>query len=229
MTAVAYDKGAAFLRTIEEAVGRERFDAFLRAYFDAHAFEPMTTERFLAYLDRELIRGDEALRARIRPEEWAYGTGLPDNVPPVSSEAFARVEAEAEAFANGTPPADLDTAGWSTHEWLHFFQSLPEALSDEQLRSLDEAFDLSASGNSEVLFAWLMAAVRNEYAPALPALERFLTTQGRRKFVRPLYAALAETAWGRPHALRIYRQARPLYHSVTANSVDEILGVPSGS
>jgi aminopeptidase N len=228
MTTIAYDKGATFLRTIETAVGRERFDAFLRAYFDQHAFQPMTTEGFLAYLDRELIQGDEALRARIQPEAWAYGTGLPDNAPPVEAAAFARVEAQAGAFAAGTAPADLDTEGWTTHEWLHFFESLPDALTAEQLRSLDEAFGLSASGNSEVLFAWLETAIQNRYEPALPALERFLTTQGRRKFVRPLYQALAATEWGRPHALRIYRQARPTYHSVTTNSVDAILGAPEG-
>jgi aminopeptidase N len=33
-------------------VGRERFDAWLRAYFDRHAFQPMTSARFLADLRR---------------------------------------------------------------------------------------------------------------------------------------------------------------------------------
>ncbi|HYE96901.1 MAG TPA: M1 family metallopeptidase [Rubricoccaceae bacterium] len=228
MTAVAYDKGATFLRVIERAVGRGRFDAFLRRYFDEHAFQPMTTEQFLAYLDRELIRGDAALRARIDPEAWAYGPGLPANAPPVHAEAFARVEAQAEAFTAGTAPAALATQGWTTHEWLHFFQSIPDTLSADQLRSLDQAFRLSQSGNSEILFAWLMKAVQNQYEPALPAVERFLTTQGRRKFVRPLYQALAATDWGRPHAQRIYRQARPTYHAVTAGSIDAILGAPGG-
>ena len=41
-------KGALFLRTLEEAVGRERFDKFLRAYFDTFAFQPMSAERMLA-------------------------------------------------------------------------------------------------------------------------------------------------------------------------------------
>jgi aminopeptidase N len=229
MTAVAYDKGAAFLRTVETAVGRERFDAFLRSYFDAHAFQPMTTEGFLTYLDRELIAGDAELRARIMPEEWAYGTGLPANVPPVESEAFRWAAGYAENAS--ADPAVLPTvpwASWSTQERLHFLRSLPAELSDDQLAAFDEAFGLSASGNSEVLFAWLEVAIRNEYEPALPAVERFLTSQGRRKFVRPLYAALAATDWGRPHAERIYRQARPTYHSVTANSVDAILGAPGG-
>jgi len=48
--------------------------------------------------------------------------------------------------------------------------------------------------------------------------------RGRRKFVRPLFAALMEQGeWGRAHAIRIYRIARPGYHSVTSGSVDAIV------
>ena len=39
-TSVPYDKGAAFLFTVESVVGRERLDAFLRGYFDRNAFGP---------------------------------------------------------------------------------------------------------------------------------------------------------------------------------------------
>ena len=73
-------------------------------------------------------------------------------------------------------------------------------------------------------WAWLMIAVRHRYEPALPSLERFLTTQGRRKFVRPLFTALMEQGeWGQAHARRIYRLARPGYHPVTSGSVDAIV------
>src|SRR3546814_12665334 len=41
---IAYDRGATFLRTIEQAVGREKWDAYLEAYFDRHAFQPQTSE-----------------------------------------------------------------------------------------------------------------------------------------------------------------------------------------
>ena len=227
MTTVAYDKGAAFLRHIELAVGRATFDGFLRSYFDRHAFQPMTTEAFLAELDREVIRGDSALRQRIRPEAWVYRGGLPDNVAPVESEAFVRAAAQADAFANGGAPAELTTSDWTTHEWLHFMGALPRSIPTERLRSLDEAFGFTETGNSEILFSWLRIAIRNRYEPALPALERFLTTMGRRKFVRPLFEDLAATEWGRPIADRIYARARPGYHSVTANCVDAVLGVPA--
>ena len=44
---VPYEKGALFLRMLEETVGREKFDAFLRAYFDDNAFQSMSTEEFI--------------------------------------------------------------------------------------------------------------------------------------------------------------------------------------
>src|SRR3546814_415350 len=60
MSSIAYDKGAAFLRTIDRAVGRQRFDQWLRGYFDRHAFQPITSALFLADLRQHLIQGDEA-------------------------------------------------------------------------------------------------------------------------------------------------------------------------
>jgi aminopeptidase N len=223
MTAIAYDKGAAFLRTIERVVGQERFDAFLRQYFDEHAFEPMTTARFLDYLDEHLLAENPAWRAAIRPEAWVYEPGLPSNIAPVASEAFVVVEGEVERFVEGGSPEILPTAGWSTHEWLHFLRSLPRDLPEERLRALDGAFGLSEGRNSEVLFEWLRLAIANRYEPALPALRDFLIRQGRRKFLQPLYEDLAETDWGREMAMEIYRQARPTYHAISRNSIDEVL------
>ena len=224
MTEIAYEKGATFLRTLEEAVGRERWDAYLRSYFDRHAFRPMTTAEFLADLRANLVRGDRALEERLRLEEWVYGTGVPANAVVRRSDAFTRVEAQAARFTGGTPAAQLATAGWTTQEWQHFLGALPQTLTAAQLADLDRAFGLSRQGNSEILFAWLMMAVRNRHEPALPALEQFLTGQGRRKFVRPLFAALMEQgAWGQAHARRIYAKARPGYHPVTSGSVDAIV------
>ena len=51
----------------------------------------------------------------------------------------------------------------------------------------------------------------------MPALERFLTSQGRRKFLRPLYEDLMTTAWGTAEAHRIYQRARPTYHAVVGH------------
>ena len=223
MTTIAYDKGAAFLRMLEVSLGRERFDAYLRSYFDRYAFESMTTAEFLADMRARLLNGDDALYRRLRIDEWVYGPGLPDNVPVPQSDAFAKVEAQASAFARGTPAASLATTDWTTQEWQHFLGALPDTMSVTRLADLDRAFGFTNTGNSEVLFAWLRIAIANRYEPAMPALERFLTSQGRRKFLSPLYTDLMATSWGKEMAQRIYAEARPLYHSVSTTTLDAIV------
>ena len=222
MTDIAYEKGATFLRTIEKAVGRPRWDAYLRGYFDRNAFQPQTTAGFLADLRANLIQGDAALEARIGIDGWVYQPGLPDNAVHIRSTAFPAVDAQATAFAGGAAAPKLAWKGWSTPERVRFLNSLPRQLTPAQLADLDAGMGLSGQGNSEVLFAWLQLAVANRYEPALPALETFLTGQGRRKFVAPLFASLwAQGDWGQPIARRIYAVSRPLYHAVTRDTVDK--------
>jgi aminopeptidase N len=220
-TDIPYEKGAAFLQTIESVVGRPRLDAFLRDYFDAHAFQPMTSDWLIALFTERLFQGDEAARVDVRA--WIFAPGVPATAPVVRSDAFAAVDRQIAAWTAGATAASLQTADWSTHEWLHFLRGLPAEIPRARLDDLDRTFHLSERGNSEILFAWLEMAIANRYAPAFPSLEHFLTSQGRRKFVRPLFEALVKTPWGREMAVAIYAKARPTYHYVTANTVDQIL------
>jgi leukotriene-A4 hydrolase len=225
MNAIAYDKGALFLRTIEQTVGRERFDAYLRGWFDRHAFQPATSELFLADLRAHLIRSDAALEERLMLDEWVYEPGLPANAARPDPEAFAEVDRAVRTFAEGGAVAAVPYAGWTTAERLRFLNALPRRMDRGRLAALDRAFGLTQSGNSETLFAWLQLALANRYEPAVPAAERFLTSMGRRKFVAPLFETLVgQGEWGRAHAERIYARARPTYHSVTSGTVDRTLG-----
>ena len=117
----------------------------------------------------------------------------------------------------------MRTEQWSTQEWQHFLDVVPPSLTRQQLDDLNATFRLNERGNSEILFSWLRIAIRHRYEPAFPALERFLTTQGRRKFLRPLYEDLMKSDWGRPMAVKIYDKARPLYHSVSTATLDPII------
>jgi aminopeptidase N len=221
---VAYDKGALLVRTIEIAVGRERFDRWLRGYFDRHAFTSLTTDEFLADLRAHLIAGDAALESRLQLGEWLERPGIPSGAARPASDTLKRVEQQAAAFEQGTPAGALQTSAWTTQEWQHFLGSLPSRLFPAQLAALDRSFGFSRSGNSEVLFAWLRISIRHRYEPAMPALERFLTSQGRRKFLKPLYEELMAADWGKAEAKRIYAAARPGYHAVATTTLDPIVG-----
>ena len=224
---IAYEKGAAFLQTIEAVVGRDRLDKFLRDYFDHFAFQPMSSDRMLAYMKQKLLSDEEA--QKINVQAWIYEPGIPANAPPIKAEAFTAVESQVDAWKGGAASTTLDTKSWSTQEWLHFLRSLSDTIPQDRLADIDKTFKLSSSGNSEILFAWLKIAIANRYEPAFPALENFLTSQGRRKFVAPLYADLAKTDWGKAMAMRIYARARPTYHSVSVGTIDKTLNWPGSS
>jgi len=213
-----YWKGSLLIRLLEEIAGRQRWDHFLREYFDANAFKPMTTARFVEILKDKLpdvaAKGDLAA--------WIHGPGFPANCPVPRSSAFTSVEAEAKGFAAGAAVTAVPLATWSTQERLHFIRSLPK-LNLDQMTALDTAFHFSASGNSEILAAWLLKSIQENLRPAFPALEKFLTTQGRRKFLKSLYSELAKTPDNLTWARRVYAVARPTYHPVSQSAIDEIL------
>jgi len=226
LTDIPYEKGAAFLRTIEIAVGRERFDAWLKGWFARHQFAPVTTSLFLADIREHLIKGDAALEAKLMLDLWVNQPGIPANLAPADPAVFADVDVAVTAFAAGTSPDPAAWARWTTDERLRFLTRIDRKQPLDRLEALGRQFGLARAGNNELRFAYLDLAVANRLDPAIPALEDFLMTQGRRKFVRPLLTALAEDPqWGRPIALRVYPKARPLYHPVTTRDIDKLLGV----
>ena len=87
---IVYDKGSIFLRTIERAVGRERFDAWLRAYFDRHAFQPMTSARFLADLRENLIARRPVARTGPQARPVGLSAGPARQCGPAGSGGFRR-------------------------------------------------------------------------------------------------------------------------------------------
>ncbi len=222
MTGVPYQKGAAMLRRLEHIVGRPRFDAFLRSWFDAHSFQSVSTAVFEQWLQDHLLGDDPAARAQIDLANWIHGPGLPADAPVPVAHAFAAVDTAKDAvLAARTAQALPPMAEWCTQQWLRFLAAIPA--DRDLLATLDQARNFTSSGNSEILTRWLQLAIAADYQPAMPRLEQFLLQVGRRKFLKPLYEALLRAPNGAARAAAIYRQARARYHPVAVRTLDELL------
>lgn len=221
---VPYLKGELLLDNLEQAFGRSRFDEFLKSYFNEFAFQSITTEEFLEYLNANLLEKYPGTINADQIEQWVYQPGLPDDIWIPYSAAFERVDEQINDWLNGAVPASgLETKQWSTHEWRHFLQSLPEELSRQQMEDLDTTFGLTGTGNNYILKDWLLHSIRNDYEPAYVRLEWYLNTFGRVIYVTPLYAELAKTDRGRIMAEQIFEEARAGYHPLTIAAVSRTL------
>lgn len=222
-SAITYDKGALFLRTIEGIVGRARLDGYLRSYFDRYAFQPMTTQGFLADFRAHVVQGDAALEARLMLDQWAYEPGIPGNAVEPHASAFEQVAAAVQAFTDDSALPEA-WPSWNTFQRQRFLQTLPRQLPTARLDALQRTLQLNTIGNMEVRFDWFALAIPNGYRAAGAAIERFLSEQGRGKFVRPTYRALMDQgAWGQALARRTYAHARRTYHPIVQAGVDRIV------
>lgn len=225
MTDIAYEKGAHFLLMLEQLAGREKFDAFLRKYFDDHKFQSMTTDAFITYLKTNLL---EPNQINVNLDEWIYGPGLPENCPVTVSERFREIDADVQSYLKAGDPSSFDPKEWSTHEWLHFIRALPKTINPDWLRNLDTKYALKSSGNSEIQAAWYELGILAGYGKdILPEVRAFLVEVGRRKFLTPIYTALIQSGM-KAEAQSIFDEAKANYHSVSSNTIQGLLTKSNG-
>jgi aminopeptidase N len=237
---VPYEQGALFLTFLEAKFGRDALDAFLRRWFDSHAFQSATTDQFLTFLRENLIkqRPDAVTEAQL--QEWLHSEAVPAFAVLPKSDAFDKVEAARDAWLKGGPLEALAStaASWSTQEWIHFVDSLPRPstvaqgapsklegrkMDAAQLSALDNRFKLTGTRNSEIAHVWYRLAIANHYTPAYGPMEDYLLRIGRRKLILPLYRDLTATPDGLLLAKKIYEKARPGYHPLAQSAIEEVL------
>ncbi len=221
---VVYTKGAWFLRTLESRFGRDRFDAFLRSYFDHFAFQSIDTTQFADYLKSELLDKDPGKISDAEIHAWLHESGIPANAPVPDSPRFAQLDQLRGKFVAGTLTADqLDASAWRSQEWSYFLDQLPPRLTLDQLQALDAAWHLTGSRNAVIALRWYRLTIASGYAAANPQLREYLLHTGRISLILSLYKALAQTPDGKAFAREVYAQAKPLYHVFTRQLVEKAL------
>jgi len=222
MNSIAYDKGYLFLRTLEETVGRDQFDAFLKQYFKEHAFSTMTTEKFVTYLNTNLL---EKNKISFNTDEWVNQPGIPQNQAVITSEKFKNVDHILQEFIVESKFDKEVTKDWTPQEWVHFIRNFPATMTVEQMKTLDDILNLTNSSNSYIQMVWYEQALNHDYhgKNVDAKIEEFLTSVGRRWYVETIFKAFKRNN-KMEDALKIYEKSRPNYHSVTVKTIDDLLG-----
>lgn len=219
---IPYEKGYAFLQTIEAAVGRKQFDTFLTNYFNDHAFQSINTEAFVAYINKNLIKGDKVLADKIKLNDWIYKPGIPSNIITPVSEDFNAIDAIQKTWRK-TGIKGLSQKIKSSNEKQHFIDYLPNDLTVKEMTEIDKEWNFTNSGNFVVKRQWFIIAIQHQYKVAYPAIENFLTSYSRTYSLTPLYKEMIKTTEGKVWAKQIYAKAKPGYHATTVEALEKIL------
>ena len=219
---IPYEKGYALLQTIEAAVGRKQFDTFLTNYFNDHAFQSINTESFVAYINKNLIKGDKGLADKIKLDEWIYKPGIPSNIINPVSEDFNSIDVIQKTWRK-TGIKRLSQKIKSTNEKQYFIDYLPEDLTATEMTAIDKEFNFTKSGNFVIKRQWFIIAIQHQYKAAYPAIENFLTSYSRTYSLTPLYKEMIKTSEGKVWAKQIYANAKSGYHATTVEALEKIL------
>ncbi len=227
MTSIAYVKGAFFLKTLEQKVGRELFDKFMNSYFKSYAFHTITTERFEDFLNKQLLKPNHI---SFNTKEWLYKEGIPKNCVKIVSPRFEVVQKLADDFAQGKDifkvkkkKNKITRDKYITQEWLAFIRRLPAKMNPELMRKLDEHLNFKGCGNAEIMTEWYVLGINSGYKDIRPDMEKFLLKVGRRKFLAPIYSTLAKYPEDKEWAQAVFVKAKPHYHFVSSSTVEGLL------
>jgi hypothetical protein len=218
---VPYEKGFLLVTLLEQTVGRDKFDGFIREYIDHFSFTSITTQQFEAYFESKF----PGTLAEVNGEAWIHGPGIPANSPAFKSDALDEINALAAGWSDGVRPDPQKAVDWSADLWQIFLQALPKTMPLKDCRWLDETFDLSNRKNTEILANWLEIAATSAYEPTFERIEQFLGSMGRMKFLKMLYVALSKNEITLNLGKRILDKNAESYHPLGKGTAQRALGL----
>lgn len=241
---IPYEKGFYFLYYLQEVVGKEAFEGFMKEYVQRFQYKTLSSEDFKADFLAHFA-GNPAVDA-IDWATWFTKPGMPpvensyDHSLATASYELAKVWHTADVMGIGgaAPPAAsaADTAGWSSQQTVAFLDKLAEyramtPLHPSTARRMNDLYALDASSNSEIRCSWYLLCIKAGDGSVLPRVTAFLKEQGRMKFLRPLYRALFNSGDAATKALALdtFKELGPGYHPIASKMLAADLGLREAS
>lgn len=111
-----------------------------------------------------------------------------------------------------------DIKNFTPQQIIHFLQQLidGEPLPLDKLKAVGDVYRLKESKNTEIVYRWLRMCVRSRDNSAINDVFNFVNSQGRMKYVRPLYRDLYAWEDVRESAINNFLQNEPYMMHVTA-------------
>ncbi|EGG17423.1 leukotriene A4 hydrolase [Cavenderia fasciculata] len=231
-SSVPYEKGFNLLCYLETLVGVKDFEAWLKAYITKFAYQSITAQQmkdfFVEYFEQ---LGKKDAIAVVDWETWFNAPGLPHTCCKFESKladtakelAKKWISTKGEGFNN-----DSEFKQFNSAQIILFLDTLiteteKEKLSVDVLEKIDNLYKLSETKNSEYKNKWYTLCLRHGIQKIEPLVVKFVTSQGRMKFTRPLYRELFKV--NKDLAQSTFKTHRHFYHSICSKMVAKDLAL----
>jgi len=216
---IPYKKGYYFLKLLERQAGREAFDAFIQKYISRYKFQSLTTETFAAFLKQEL----PDIVKKVDLDEWLYKPGLPKDAPQFQSKLYDELVIATDNLKKGSLPTRDQISAWIPYQLRYFLVMLPEGLSIENCRALEELFGFKDNQDFRLLSPFYTRAIQSGYQDILPEVEKMASSYGNMVVLGKVFRALGKAEWSRELARPLFERHREKYHPITATQLENIL------
>jgi leukotriene-A4 hydrolase len=178
-------------------------------------------------------------------DTWLMGTGIPP-MPSFNRVLAEAAESLAQAWVNfdqnikesrgkfkdmsHVEPPTVNIDEWTSGQKICFLDALLKLLQEDgkgkpkklhlfTLQQMQKLYGFHKTQNAEILFRYCMIAIQSEDSGIYPTVQRFITTQGRMKYIRPLYRALFASSSGRNIAVDTFLKHKDFYHPIASKMI----------
>mmetsp|Transcript_2509 Transcript_2509/g.3357 ORF Transcript_2509/g.3357 Transcript_2509/m.3357 type:complete len:674 (+) Transcript_2509:130-2151(+) len=239
---VPYEKGFNLLCDLERMIGSDNFLSFTRAYLKKFASITVTSEEFHHFFNSHFEGSTAVSQVALKHfhwEQWLYGEGMPlccdskfDRTLSRDAEALAKewiAYDEKDESVKGKPPS-VNISEWTSPQKVCFLDAMMVGLQNREplnlstIKAMKDLYGFHETKNCEILYRFCMISVSASDEDLYPVVIRFITTQGRMKYIRPLYRALFATEKGREIAIQEFLKHKDFYHPIAAKMLAVDLG-----
>ena len=194
-SSVPYEKGHTFLFFLEQKLGGPKaFEPFLREYIDKNKYKSIVTKDFKEFL-YEYFQDKNEILNQIDWNLWLNGTGMPPIIPDYDNSLSQVCTSLAKRWVTAKD-SDLieftvrDVSSMDSWQMIDFLSQLLETeppISHSKVESLTQTYGLKSNNNSEIKALWIRLGLRAHWKPIVEDAITFITSQGRMKFLKPIY------------------------------------------
>lgn len=224
---VPYEKGSALLFYLEQKLGGpEVFEEYLRDYISTFAHQAIDSHQWKKHLFEYFSEKRDILNT-VDFDAWFHAVGMPPEKPEYGQNMVVACEAlfkqwlevdekevdgiTIDSFRTMQPLQQIE---FLSQLWQH-----DPPLEHWKLAALNKLYGLNNSENCEILLNWIRLCIKAKWEPIIDKALKFVSSQGRLKYCRPVYRDL--TAWpaARTLARDTYIKNRSAMHPITAEMI----------